>query len=676
MLTLENILQQLHDNSIATVRVADIRVRAEGTTEIGSVSERPLNMEETARLFRELRNNSSVVNLDLAGLNLDIGTSRALCILIRLKKLTTINVTGFKIAEPQKSNWEASLNSYTADGGVVVDSVISSVSGSAPISSTGMSSSISSTEIGQAQTLTGAPSSSAATVVDSQPSITSVAASTTSQSSSIGASTETSSVSSTPNSYSQVPPPTETSHSMSVSTVVQSQGSPGYGSQEMSLSSSATSSIPTQTATNIVSTPIEAIVYPEAHREIHIYQTTLPKPKGLAFDPPNAMLPTSFPVAPPMSSIQIQMPQPISTSILQTQLPQPVSSAVCSANSAAEPTETCFSRLFSCCFPSRPKQYPATQMMQMPIPAQPPIVSGDVQIILHQDSSYTIRYADLTVQEQLGSGAFGMVCRGRWQGTDVAIKKLQVAKFSTETLQALEDEARIMKSLSHPNIVQFFGFCSEESNYSLIMEYMPKKSLETFLHSNVLITWPQRWQIAVDISAGLSHLHNHVPPILHHDLKSANVLLSGEMRAKLSDFGLSKARDETRISTTTLPGQAFCSLLWSAPEIFTNPNNAYTAACDVFSLGLVFWELVVRQMPWKKEGHNELVPAWVTNGKRPEIPKDTPPPLAKLIAKCWAQRPEDRPVIGQIIGELEAHCVEIVGVRGKGEVVASHVCCL
>ena len=264
-------------------------------------------------------------------------------------------------------------------------------------------------------------------------------------------------------------------------------------------------------------------------------------------------------------------------------------------------------------------------------------------------SGYQIRYQDLEYGAELGRGSFGIVRRGRWQHMDVAIKEL----MDPQVLQNFEQEVAVMASLHHSNVIHLCGACLDPGHYSLVMEYMPKGSLYKVLHnSSEPLPWPQRWQIAYDVARGILHLHQHNPEILHRDLKSLNVLLDANYVAKVSDFGLSKAKTETRSTTKMVIGNNSCgTLLWSAPELFgLEPKTS--KASDVYAFAIILWEIAARATPY--EGVElEKVKSCVKQGERLDLPEGTPPAFAALITRCWAQLPEKRLTIEEVVTEIE-----------------------
>ena len=246
----------------------------------------------------------------------------------------------------------------------------------------------------------------------------------------------------------------------------------------------------------------------------------------------------------------------------------------------------------------------------------------------------------------LGKGGFGAVYEGVYQGKPVAIKQLS-GHLSVDALAELKREAEIMFQLgiSSEHIVKLIKICLE-TPYSLVMELMPQGSLYDVLRNGQDLPWQTRYQIAADSAQGLSDLHEC--KILHRDLKSLNILLRNG-RAKLADFGLAKVKHETGSqSSVTAKG----TVLWMAPELFDDEPKMTTAS-DIYSFGMVLWELVTRQLPYAKASNPMVAARWIEKGKKEEIPGDCPPAFKKIIESCWQSTPTERPTAIRVLADLK-----------------------
>ena len=148
----------------------------------------------------------------------------------------------------------------------------------------------------------------------------------------------------------------------------------------------------------------------------------------------------------------------------------------------------------------------------------------------------SIRWDDLKTVRVLGKGSFATVYLGRWQGSDVAIKQLNVAHLPAGVNDEFVREAVIhAKCSASPRIARLYGITQEPGHFALVMEYMPKGSLYDVLDDKrIELPWPTRWDIAIDVGTGLAYLHG--AKILHQDLKSLNILLDADLRAKITDL--------------------------------------------------------------------------------------------------------------------------------------------
>uniref|UniRef100_A0A8C2K728 Sterile alpha motif and leucine zipper containing kinase AZK n=1 Tax=Cyprinus carpio TaxID=7962 RepID=A0A8C2K728_CYPCA len=208
--------------------------------------------------------------------------------------------------------------------------------------------------------------------------------------------------------------------------------------------------------------------------------------------------------------------------------------------------------------------------------------------------------------------------------------------------------AEILSVLSHKNIIQFYGAILEAPNYGIVTEYASRGSLYEYLSSvdseemdmDQVMTW------AMDIAKGMHYLHAEAPvKVIHRDLKSRNVVLTAENVLKICDFGASKLVSHT--THMSLVG----TFPWMAPEVIQSLPVSET--CDTYSYGVVLWEMLTREVPFK--GFEGLQVAWlvVEKHERPTIPSSCPASFADLMRRCWIAEPKERPQFKQILSTLE-----------------------
>ncbi|CAK6954178.1 mitogen-activated protein kinase kinase kinase 20 isoform X1 [Scomber scombrus] len=259
----------------------------------------------------------------------------------------------------------------------------------------------------------------------------------------------------------------------------------------------------------------------------------------------------------------------------------------------------------------------------------------------HSASFVQIKFDDILFYENCGGGSFGSVYRARWisQDKEVAVKKLL----------KIENEAEILSVLSHRNIIQFYGAVVDAPNYGIVTEYASGGSLYDYLSSDnseemdmgQIMTW------AAEIARGMHYLHSEAPvKVIHRDLKSRNVVLAADRVLKICDFGASKFLTHT--THMSLVG----TFPWMAPEVIQSLPVSET--CDTFSYGVVLWEMLTREIPFK--GLEGLQVAWlvVEKNERLTIPSGCPASFAELMRKCWAVEPKERPMFKQILSTLES----------------------
>ncbi|EOY08117.1 Serine-threonine/tyrosine-protein kinase [Theobroma cacao] len=262
-----------------------------------------------------------------------------------------------------------------------------------------------------------------------------------------------------------------------------------------------------------------------------------------------------------------------------------------------------------------------------------------------------IPWNDLVLKERIGAGSFGTVHRAEWNGSDVAVKILMEQDLHAERFKEFLREVAIMKRLRHPNIVLFMGAVTQPPNLSIVTEYLSRGSMYRLLHKPGLrevLDERRRLSMAYDVAKGMNYLHKRNPPIVHRDLKSPNLLVDKKYTVKVCDFGLSRLKANTFLSSKSAAGTPE----WMAPEVLRDePSNEKS---DVYSFGVILWELATLQQPWGNLNPAQVVAAVGFKGKRLDIPHDLNPQLAAIIEDCWANEPWKRPSFSNIMDRLKS----------------------
>ncbi|KAJ7973436.1 MAP kinase kinase kinase-like protein [Quillaja saponaria] len=259
-----------------------------------------------------------------------------------------------------------------------------------------------------------------------------------------------------------------------------------------------------------------------------------------------------------------------------------------------------------------------------------------------------IPWEDLVIGERIGLGSYGEVYHADWNGTEVAVKKFLDQDFSGAALAEFKREVRIMRRLRHPNVVLFMGAITRPPNLSIITEFLPRGSLFHILHRpQGQIDEKRRIKMALDVARGMNCLHASIPTIVHRDLKSANLLVDENWNVKVGDFGLSRLKHNTFLSSKSTAGTPE----WMAPEVLRNePSNE---KCDVYSFGVILWELATLRLPWTGMNPMQVVGAVGFQNRRLDIPMEVDPLVARIIWECWQTDPNLRPSFAQLAVALK-----------------------
>ncbi|KAL4428402.1 hypothetical protein ABPG75_002491 [Micractinium tetrahymenae] len=244
--------------------------------------------------------------------------------------------------------------------------------------------------------------------------------------------------------------------------------------------------------------------------------------------------------------------------------------------------------------------------------------------------------------QPLGAGASATVFRAQLRGCTVAVKVMNTG-HSAETQQAFIAEAVRMQQLQNEHIVAFLGVSLDGPNAMLIMEYCPGRDLFSSLQLHTddgsgqrLFGWRHRGRrVALHLARALAYLHSL--GIVHMDVKSSNELLTGRGGAKLGDVGLSRSLEGTHLSAVTCVG----TFAWAAPEVLLGGHDCGRPA-DIYSFGVVLWELVTGERPVR--GQLRL----------PRAPEECPQEVHDLMLRCLGTDPQARPTASQLVLHLEA----------------------
>lgn len=274
-------------------------------------------------------------------------------------------------------------------------------------------------------------------------------------------------------------------------------------------------------------------------------------------------------------------------------------------------------------------------------------------------------------ENELGRGGFGVVYKGELEdGTKIAVKRMEAGVISSKALGEFQSEISVLSKVRHRHLVSLLGYSVGGNERILVYEYMPQGALSKHLFQWKKLrleplSWKRRLYIALDVARGMEYLHTLAHQcFIHRDLKSSNILLGDDFRAKVSDFGLVKhAPDGDKSVVTRLAG----TFGYLAPEYAV--TGKITTKADVFSFGVVLMELLTGMMALDEDRPEEsqyLVSwFWQMKSSKEKLMAAIDPALdkqeqtfgsittiAELAGHCTAREPSQRPDMGHAVNVL------------------------
>eukprot|EP01108_Squamamoeba_japonica_P009208 TRINITY_DN84_c0_g1_i3.p2 TRINITY_DN84_c0_g1~~TRINITY_DN84_c0_g1_i3.p2 ORF type:complete len:311 (+),score=217.78 TRINITY_DN84_c0_g1_i3:196-1128(+) len=243
----------------------------------------------------------------------------------------------------------------------------------------------------------------------------------------------------------------------------------------------------------------------------------------------------------------------------------------------------------------------------------------------------------------LGTGDFGTVCRAKMLGRDVAVKlgRTPPSSLDTAALSAWAREVQTLSAVKHRNVVEFVGVVVEPP--MVVLELMQCSLYQLYHAEPDALRKPARcMRVLVDVARGLAHLHGLAPAVLHRDLTSSNVLLTADYRAKIADFDSQRCGAAARGAMLHRRSK----VAWTAPEALMKTAAAFSAACDIYSAGIVSFEVFACTAPYSDARFDFEITQRVMGGGRPDtnlLGDATPAAMIKCMQRCWSADPSARP---------------------------------
>ncbi|KAI3814748.1 hypothetical protein L1987_14392 [Smallanthus sonchifolius] len=288
---------------------------------------------------------------------------------------------------------------------------------------------------------------------------------------------------------------------------------------------------------------------------------------------------------------------------------------------------------------------------------------------LENFDEWTIDLRKLNMGPAFAQGAFGKLYKGTYNGEDVAIKLLEKPENDLDRAQLMEQqfqqEVMMLARLKHPNIVRFIGACRKPMVWCIVTEYAKGGSVRQFLTKRQNRSVPLKLAVkqALDVARGMEYVH--ALGLIHRDLKSDNLLIPADKSIKIADFGVARIEVQTEGMTPETG-----TYRWMAPEMIQ--HRPYTQKVDVYSFGIVLWELITGMLPFQNMTAVQAAFAVVNKGVRPTIPPDCLPVLCEIMVRCWDGNPDVRPPFTEVVRMLEHAETEIMTTVRK----ARFRCCM
>ncbi|XP_022715867.1 serine/threonine-protein kinase HT1-like [Durio zibethinus] len=265
---------------------------------------------------------------------------------------------------------------------------------------------------------------------------------------------------------------------------------------------------------------------------------------------------------------------------------------------------------------------------------------------------HTVELSQLFLGLRFAHGAHSRLYHGIYKEEAVAVKIIRVpdddenGNLAARLEKQFDREVTLLSRLHHMNVIKFVAACRKPPVYCIITEYLSEGSLRAYLHKldHKLLPLRKLIAIALEVARGMEYIHSQ--GVIHRDLKPENVLIDQDFHLKIADFGI--ACEET-----------YCDFLaddpgtyrWMAPEMIK--RKSYGKKVDVYSFGLILWEMIAGTIPYEDMNPIQAAFAVVNKKLRPVIPGDCPPAMRALIEQCWSSHPDKRPEFWQIVKVLE-----------------------
>ncbi|DBA03643.1 TPA: hypothetical protein N0F65_006822 [Lagenidium giganteum] len=279
---------------------------------------------------------------------------------------------------------------------------------------------------------------------------------------------------------------------------------------------------------------------------------------------------------------------------------------------------------------------------------------------------HRLDYAKLHIGDTIAKGGFGEVCLGSYEGRRVAVKRLvRHKRREVAEVESFAEEIQLMCKLKHPNINTFYGVAwNNIHDLCIATEFATHGDLRSFLQKRTPMELPwhrEKIRFVLDIGEALIYLHSLQPKVIHRDIKSKNMLISEDMRAKLIDFGASRERilDETMTAGVG-------TVRWTAPEVLS--GSPYSEKADIYAFGVVLVEIDTHLLPYDRQvnqagnriGDMEIAAGVITANLRPEFSSSCPSAIKQLGEWCMLKDQDRRPTAMELVYHIQQRVIPLL----------------
>eukprot|EP00002_Diphylleia_rotans_P014390 TRINITY_DN2804_c0_g2_i3.p2 TRINITY_DN2804_c0_g2~~TRINITY_DN2804_c0_g2_i3.p2 ORF type:complete len:1317 (+),score=282.72 TRINITY_DN2804_c0_g2_i3:29-3979(+) len=299
---------------------------------------------------------------------------------------------------------------------------------------------------------------------------------------------------------------------------------------------------------------------------------------------------------------------------------------------------------------------------------------ADIQRLLHvapnssallvATANHQIPFSELVMLEKLGDGIFSSTFHGKYKRDHVCIKKIRTTGLPSTSINDFIHQLEPWFRCRQKNVALLSGYCVGSSHISLVIEFLTRKSLRDNLVQGG-IPWATRIVWLKQASMGLAFLHQQIPPVVHQNLTTSNILITEEGEAKVTDFCLASLKKElaakTRLQVSAL------NAVFTAPELLDESSTLRPMeSSDIYSFGFVMWETAALKIPFSDMEISDVI-SYATKGRRPPLPHDVeiPDAYSALIDECWHHNPLLRPLVDRVSQRLEGISQSINGDHSK-----------